>query len=350
MSNANDSSKNSQPNAIPENPPGPVPAPAPRQAEGIPDPPLSAASSDGTAEAGHATPYQIVTDRIVAILDAGVIPWKASWVKQGYDPQSLITRKHYRGINRLLLGIVAQRQGYGSPYWLTYRQARDLGGNVRKGEKGCPCFFWKIYDGTTVAEDNAPAKDTGDQQQKRFVARYYTVFSLDQCEGIQAPPPPPAPRSSFEPLMACERIVAGYHGPIINQGNYDPCYYPKLDLVRVPSPNLFHSRENYYATLFHEIGHSSGHPNRLGRFSTDVGAPFASHEYSREELVAELSAAFLCAEAGIAATSINDQAAYIAGWLHALKNDNRLMVIAAAQAQRAADYILGRSSEGADGA
>jgi hypothetical protein len=162
MSNGNDSSKNSQANAIPENPPGPVPAPAPRQAEGIPAPPLSAALTDGTGDARHATPYQIVTDRIVAILEEGVIPWKASWVRQGDEPQSLITRKPYRGINRLLLGIIAQMQGYGSPYWLTYRQAKDLGGNVRKGQKGCPCLFGKVYDDKTVRR--LPARRFTDEE------------------------------------------------------------------------------------------------------------------------------------------------------------------------------------------
>lgn len=344
MSNTNDPSKNAQPTANPEIPPGPVPAPAPRQAEGIPDPPLSSAGGGGTGDA-RTTPYQIVTDRIVALLETGVIPWKASWIRQGYQPQSFVTRKPYRGINRLLLGVIAQMQGYRSPYWLTYRQANELGGHVRKGEKGCPCFFWKVYDGKKATEDDGTADDTGAKEEKRFVARYYTVFSLDQCEGIAAPPTPEAPLPDFEPLAACERIVAGYHGPTVDHGNYDPCYFPQRDLVHVPSPRLFYSAENYYVTLFHELGHSTGHPTRLGRFSVDVDVPFASQEYSREELVAELTSAFLCAEAGIAATSINDQAAYIAGWLRALKNDNRLVVMAATQAEKAADFILGRKTE-----
>ena len=313
---------------------------------GIPDPPLSAAVSDGTGDARHATPYQIVTDRIVALLEAGVVPWKASWVRQGYQPpQSLITRKPYRGINHLLLGVIAHVQGYSSPYWLTYRQANELGGHVRKGEKGCPCFFWKIYDGKDSAEGEAPNGDVATNGKKRFVARYYTVFSLDQCEGITPPPAPEAPLPDFEPVAACERIVSGYHGPTIDQGNYDPCYLPLLDRVRVPVPKWFHSPDDYYATLFHELGHSTGHPSRLGRFPTEPGAPFASREYSKEELVAELTSAFLCAEAGIASGNMSDQAAYIAGWLHALKNDNRLVVMAAAQAEKAADFLLGRKPE-----
>ena len=348
MSNVNDSSKNPQANAVPEIPPGPVPAPAPRQAGSIPDPPLSPAGSGPNAEGRHASPYQIVTDRIVGLLEAGVVPWKATWVRHGYRlPQSLVTRKPYRGINRLLLGVIAHVQGYSSPYWLTYRQASALDGHVRKGEKGFPCFFWKVLDEKDADQGEAPASESPDKDRKRFVARYYTVFSLDQCEGIEPPPAPQAPLSSFTPIDLCERFLAGYHGPTIDQGNYDPCYLPMLDRVRVPAPHLFLSPEHYYATLFHELSHSTGHATRLARFSKDEAAPFASSEYSKEELVAELSSAFLCAEAGISAASIDDQAAYISGWLHALKNDNRLIVMAAAQAEKAADFILGRKPESA---
>lgn len=345
MSNANVLSENSQPTSIPEVPPGPVPAPAP-QAGGIPAPPLSAASDGGDQGSHHATPYQIVTDRILALLEKGLVPWKASWIRQGGRlPQSLVTRKPYRGINRLLLGVTAQVQGYASPFWLTYRQATEVGGHVRKGEKGCPCFFWKIYDGKKTSEEEAPGGDPADSGKRRFVARYYTVFSLDQCEGIARPPAPEARVPKFESMTACEHILAGFHGPAIEQGNFDPCYLPRGDRVRVPSPKWFDYAEDYYATLFHELGHSTGHPSRLGRFSADHTEPFASREYSKEELVAEVTSAFLCAEAGIATASIEDQAAYIAGWLAALKNDNRLVVMAAAQAEKAADLILGRKPE-----
>jgi antirestriction protein ArdC len=348
MSNANDSSKNPQANAVPEIPPGPVPAPAPRNAGSIPDPPLPAAGSDGPRKIHSISPYQIVTDRIVGLLEAGVVPWKASWVRQGYrSPQSFVTRKPYRGINHLLLGVIAHVQGYSSPYWLTYRQATELGGHVHKGEKGFPCFFWKVFDGNDSDQERALASEPTDSNRKRFVARYYTVFSLDQCDGIEPPPAPQVPMTSFTPIDHCERILAGYDGPAIDQGNYDPCYLPLLDRVRIPAPELFQSPEDYYATLFHEISHSSGHATRLGRFSKDEAAPFASREYSKEELIAELASAFLCAEAGIGAASIDDQAAYIAGWLHALENDNRLIVMAAAQAEKAADFILGRKPESA---
>jgi antirestriction protein ArdC len=233
-------------------------------------------------------------------------------------------------------------EGYGSPYWLTYRQASELGGHVREGERGYPCFFWKTYDSKETAEEKSPTTDVQATAAKRFVARYYTVFSLDQCEGITSPPAPVAPLPNFEPLAECERIVAGFAGPIIEQGKHDPCYLPLHDRVRVPAPQWFKSAEDYYATLFHELGHACGHPTRLGRFRLECVAPFASLECSKEELVAELTSAFLCAEAGIAAASIDDQTAYIAGWLRALKNDNRLIVSAAAQAEKAADFILGR--------
>lgn len=197
MSNTRIPSNNSAASRNPELPPGPVPAPAPRQAVGIPAPPLSTAEAEDTAAAHHGTPYQIVTNRIVALLEAGVVPWKASWIRPAYQGlQSLVSRKPHRGINRVLLGIVAQMQGYKSPYWLTYRQASELGGHVRKGEKGCPCFFWKLYDGDKTAEGDTAADNGADSDKKRFVARYYTVFSLDQCEGIEAPPAPDPPLPS----------------------------------------------------------------------------------------------------------------------------------------------------------
>ncbi len=295
-----------------------------------------------TAHEQAVTPYQIVTDKIVALLETGVIPWKASWKRPaGHGPKSLVTRKPYRGINHILLDVIAHVQGYASPYWLTFHQALALGGHVRKGEKGSPCFFWKIYGGEhETADETSAAEDT--TKSKRFVARYYTVFSLDQCDGI-ASPEEPQPLPDFTPIAECERIVAGYHGPTLDHGDFDPCYIPPSDRVCMPSPTSFASPETYYATLFHELGHSTGHSTRLARFAKDSSASFGSVDYSKEELVAELTAAFLCAETGISPANLNDQAAYVAGWLAALKNDSRLIVTAAAQAEKAADLILGRA-------
>jgi antirestriction protein ArdC len=327
-----------------QTPPGPVPAPAPRDAGDIPDPPLSAASSSGDTETKR-TPYNIITDRIIALLEAGVVPWRASWVRQqGHRPQSFVTRKPYRGINHILLAVIGNVEGYSSPYWLTYRQATELGGHVRKGQKGYPCFFWKIYDGKNASSEDE-AISTAKDSRKRFVARYYTVFSLDQCEGIELPPPAEPPRSTFSPIRECDRIVKGYHGPLVDLGNFDPCYLPGRDHVRMPAQQWFDSDEAYYATLFHELGHSTGHPSRLGRFDERTAHPFDSSDYSKEELVAEMTAAFLCAEAGISTGSIDNQAAYVASWLKALKNDSRMIVTAAAQAEKAADLILGRPAE-----
>jgi antirestriction protein ArdC len=253
---------------------------------------------------------------------------------------SLATGKHYRGINHFLLSMISQMSGYPSPYWLTFKQVGERGGKVRKGQKGSPCFFWKVYD----AGGGDRNEDTATDGKKRFVARYYTVFNVAQCDGLEFPQPalPDPTTSGANPIAEAERIVAGYHGPSIETKGLRPCYLPLTDTVEMPERNMFFSPEGYYATLFHECVHSTGHVSRLGRI-VESPAPFGSADYSREELVAELGAAFLCSEAGIAPPVLENQAAYLAGWLKVLKTDRRAIVVAAAQAEKAADLILNRA-------
>jgi antirestriction protein ArdC len=173
------------------------------------------------------------------------------------------------------------------------------------------------------------------------------VFNLHQCDGLPAEFSASREDTSARRIIPCEDIVSGYAGgPRIGHG-YNSAYYSVAkDSVSMPAITAFHTPEDYYSTLLHELCHSTGHPQRLGRLSTaDAPAPFGSPDYSREELVAEMGAALLCAEAGIACATLENQAAYIAGWLKELKGDARAVVVAAAQAQRAADHILGRSGE-----
>ena len=317
-------------------PPGPVPAPAPRQAGDIPDPPLSAA---GSSKAKGGTVFDVVTDKIISLLEQGTAPWRADWVRAAKTPISLHTGKPYKGINHFLLGMISQMSGYPSPYWLTFKQVGERGGKVRKGQKGSPCFFWKVYD----ADGSDRNEDTTTDGKKRFVARYYTVFNVAQCDGLDFPQPvlPDPTTSGANPIIEAEKIVAGYHGPSIDTKGLRPCYLPLKDTVEMPERNMFFSPEGYYATLFHELVHSTGHASRLDR-DIETPAPFGSPDYSREELVAELGAAFLCSEAGIAPPVIENQAAYLAGWLKVLKTDRRAIVTAAGQAEKAADLILGR--------
>jgi antirestriction protein ArdC len=338
---------------LPPEPPGPVPAPAPRKRGAFPT--RSSSPAVGTTEGERRTVYEIVTSRVMELLERGTVPWRAGWTRSGMgEPRSATTGKAYRGINNLLLAVAAHVAGYKNDSWITFRQAKELGGSIRKGEKGSLCIFWRVLEGgRTESTEDGGDDDSGsepDQRgRRRFVLRYYTVFNIEQCEGLPArfnadPDATPGRR-----IVPCEEIVSGFSGgPRIDHGFNAASYSPEQDRVAMPSPGAFRSPEEYYATLLHELTHATGHPNRLGRLSlTDAPAAFGSADYSREELVAEMGSAFLCAEAGISCATIENQAAYVAGWVKALQGDARAVVIAAAQAQRAADHILGLTTDGA---
>lgn len=276
--------------------------------------------------------YQRVTDLIIEKLESGTVPWQKPWTAPNLKPKSLATLKPYRGINVLLTGM----QGYSSPYWLTYRQANELGGNIRKGEKATPITFFKILE-----------KDKGEGQapDKIPLLRIYPVFNVEQCENLKLSEhlikPEPFSRE-FKPIDAAEKIAAGYKTcPKVLTNGGRACYNPFQDVIGMPKKESFHGDEEYYSTLFHEMAHSTGHKDRLNRESLNKIAGFGTHEYSKEELVAEMCSAFLCAQSGISAPVIENQAAYIKSWLKVLKNDSKFVIQAAAQAERASDYILG---------
>lgn len=269
--------------------------------------------------------YQIVTDRIIQLLESGTVPWHRPW-KGGNDaPRNLITRKPYRGINFFLLSAA----GFVSPFWLTFRQIEMRGGRVRKGEKSFPVVFWKIFE-----ED-----DNGEKKKIPFL-RYHRVFNVAQCEGIETPVSPGLPKK-FNPIERCEQVVAEMPKcPVIEHGLGRACYWPTLDRINMPEARLFESSEAYYSTLFHELTHSTGHVFRLNRKEITDPIRFGSDPYSREELVAEMGATFLCGQCEIENKTINQSASYIQNWLEQLKNDRKLVVHAAAQAQKACDFIL----------
>jgi antirestriction protein ArdC len=217
---------------------------------------------------------------------------------------------------------------YPSEFWLTYKQATDMGGSVKKGEHGTPIVFWKIGKKT----------DSDGNERKTFILRYYTVFNASQCEGIKIPAT--SEKVEFNPITECEKVVDGYEDPpVIEHGGGSACYIPSRDIVRMPPKESFDSAEAYYATMFHELGHSTGAEKRLDR---SLSTGFGSHEYSFEELVAELSAAFLCAECGISPATIENSAAYIGSWLKKLKSEPEWIIKASGKAVKAADHILGR--------
>lgn len=287
----------------------------------------------------RATVFDIITQRVIDALERGTVPWRRQWDAPAFAPaRSLVSGKPYQGLNFFLLALAGE--GYSSPYWLTFRQALERGGHVRKGERGVPVFFWKVLDRKAEDSDSGPDSE---HSSRRFVARYYTVFSVEQCDGIDYPKPEPRAPRRIEALDTCDRLVAGYIGaPEIRHGGRVASYSPIGDVVRMPERNDFFSAEAYYAALFHELIHSTGHPKRLSRFTPDQPpAPFGTPDYSREELIAEMGAAFLAAEAGISNLTLAHSASYVASWIRVLQNDKRALVFAAAAARKAFTLIAG---------
>jgi antirestriction protein ArdC len=274
---------------------------------------------------------EIITESVLKQLDQGVAPWRKPWTAS--IPRNLISKKPYRGLNVFLLAT----QGYGSPYWLTFNQARQLGAHVRQGEKSTLVSFWKSSE---YAKEN---RDTGETESKTSVLlRYYRVFNIEQCEGLKALCGDE--HKPVQPLAECEAIANGMpNAPRIEQHS-QAFYRPSADIVGMPSRSCFESPEGYYSTLFHELTHSTGHKSRLNRFeenSTDH--QFGSESYSKEELIAEMGAAMLAGMAGISQSTLSNSASYLQSWIKRLKSDSRLIISAASHAQKAADYILGKT-------
>jgi antirestriction protein ArdC len=279
--------------------------------------------------------YDIINSKIMELLESGTVPWRKTWNAVTNQPKNLVSLKEYRGINVFTLACMP----YSSPYWMTFKQASDKGGHVRKGEKSTPVIFWKWSDKKDAGGDDA---DTVTVNSKIPMLRYYSVFNLEQIEGIEPPPTAETIINTFTPIERAEQIIAEMPlRPEIKYGGNQPAYHPLLDYVKMPVPEAFESPEELYSTSFHELIHSVGHAKRLGRKGILEPSYFGSHEYSKEELVAEMGAAFLCGHSGIERT-IENSAAYIQGWLRSLKNDKTLLIQAAAQAQKASDYILNR--------
>lgn len=277
--------------------------------------------------------YQIITDRIISQLEKGTVPWQRPWSKEGAWPKNLVSGKEYRGVNVFLLSA----GGYTSPYWLTFKQAQDLGGSVNKGEHGSPVIFWKVNE----REKESPEGET--KTEKSMILRYYTVFNLSQMV-LPEKHIPLATKTelTFQPIEVCENVVAKMpQKPIIRHGEQRAWYKPHADLVNMPKYGTFTIPEAYYSTLFHELTHSTGHFSRLNRSGITELTHFGSTNYSKEELVAEMGAAFLCGHTGIENHTIDNSASYIAGWLKKLRGDSKLVILAAADAQKAADFVLG---------
>ena len=292
-------------------------------------------------------PYQAVTDLIIEHLERGTVPWHCPWQRDVGIPRNFHTGAAYRGINVLLLGFRHRP----SPWWLTFQQASERGGNVRKGEKGATVVKYGQFKPKADLHGSAPAdagSQTGDpKQKKQMFLREYTVFNACQIEGVEFPAMSLTHAKNMdERIAAAEQLVAAMPNcPSIHEGTRtQACYRPVTDTVQMPPYGSFESAETYYLTLYHELIHATGHSSRLNRESLTKHDEFAGPVYSQEELVAEMGAAFLGLEADIVRDQHEQSAAYLQNWLQVLraKEHKRWIISAAAQAAKAVDFILDR--------
>lgn len=271
----------------------------------------------------------IITERITDLLESGQIPWKKSWIAG--IPKNAITGHEYRGINPFLLNSV----GHSMPFFLTFNQIKSKGGRVLKGSKSLPVIFWKFIE----KENSAGEID------KFPLLRYYRVFNIEQTADIDFSEliATVQPRENTNVIKSAQKIIDNMpNRPEIDHNEPQAYYRPSSDTVNMPNQSAFTSDQYYYNVLFHELTHSTGHKSRLDRKGVTELTGFGTHNYSKEELVAEFGAAMLSGHSGIENETIENNAAYIQNWLKALKNDKRLVVMAAAAAQKATDYILDR--------
>lgn len=290
--------------------------------------------------------YQDITDTVIAQLELGVIPWRKTWSQgsnEGFFPTNVTSNKAYRGWNVFWLNMNTQINGYSSSRYITYKQAVECKGKVKKGEKGTRITYW-----LSMITKEKPGEAGGEAVPGKafMVPKIYTVFNIDQCEGLDFPTLEIIERSEAAKIAECEGVIAAMpKKPYIKVIGSQPCYIPALDVVQIPHISQFENGEYYYSALFHELAHSTGHSSRLNRKEIADHQPGDKKAYASEELVAELTASFLNCVTGTVAKTIDINTSYIKGWLEALKNDKKLVLTAAARAQKAADFILDRKIE-----
>ena len=283
----------------------------------------------------------MVTDRVMEQMKNGIIPWHRPWSGTA-GTINYVTRKPYSLLNQMILG----REGE----WITYNQLKQLGGSIKKGAKAGMVVFYTPF---SYLKEEVKADGTKEQVTKTIpVLKYYNVFHISDCKGIESKLEAGKPAPSLEPIEQAEAIVNGYVGR--EQGltfkNDEPsnraCYCPSSDTVVVPMLSQYAEVEEYYSTTFHELTHSTMAESRCNRKKENRMAAFGSADYSREELVAELGAAYLCTVAELnSEKAFKNSVAYIQGWLKALANDNKMIVWAASRAESAARYILGEKQD-----
>jgi antirestriction protein ArdC len=281
--------------------------------------------------------YQEITDKIIAELEAGRVPWVQPWGTTAAKaslamPKNAATRRPYSGINVLILWGAVIERGFAGQTWLTFRQALGVGGHVRKCEKGTTVVY---ADRFVPEEERRRAERDGDEPEAIPFLKRFTVFNTDQCEKLPADlatAPPPVPEGLI--LPQAEALIAAT-GADFRIGGERAFYSPAQDFIQVPRPESYFEPINWHRTALHELGHWVGHPSRLAR---DLSGTFGSKVYGQEELCAEMSSAFVCASLGIVPTVRH--ADYLGAWVDILKENNRAIIRAASAASKAADYLL----------
>lgn len=278
--------------------------------------------------------YQIITDRICQLLERGVVPWRRPW--SGSFPTNYDSGKEYQGINTLMLGAVAQAQGYKSPYWLTFRQAQKHGGIIKAGEHGSIIVWKEVYSREEKKADGSTTIKRG------FYMKYFTVFNSEQCQGLPQKIPQTCQIDMNKgTIERCEAVILNMPTPPKFTVGQVAAYRPSLDVIELPAMEYFDTVEDYYNTKYHELVHSTGSGSRLNRPGVIDGAKFTSHAYSFEELVAEMGSAYICARAGIDCPQVmENSAAYIGSWLKSLRGDKTALLRAAGKSTAAVEYIL----------
>jgi len=297
-----------------------------------------AAAARTSPEPSRTNLYDEVTARIITELEAGRVPWVQPWGRPGGTapglPRNALTARHYSGVNVLILWGAVIEHDFPSQGWLTFRQALEAGGCVRKGERGTTVVY---ADRFTPEAEKARAVETGGDAKTIPFLKRFTVFNVAQCEGLRpglAPDPVPLPERQIVPIA--EEVIAA-SGIDFRVGGNRAFYVPAQDYVQVPPQPAFFEQINYYRTCLHELCHGSGHTSRLNR---NLAGSFGSKDYAREELIAEMGSAFLCAALGIVPTVRH--ADYLGSWLDVLREDNRAIFRAASAASKAADWLLAR--------
>lgn len=274
--------------------------------------------------------YQIITEQILNALEKGTVPWRKPWSVAGSGVPQRLGGAPYRGLNALLLWMTA----YGSPYFVTFNQVSKAGGKVRKGEKGH--LITAMFPQTKTLTN-----EQGEEQEVTtgFKVRYYKVWNLEQLEHLGSLKVPATGTREFTPVQEAEAIIAAWADKPTIQHQYQRAFYrPADDLINMPARDSFISDAEYYCTLFHEFIHAT--ESRVGRTEYDPANRKLS--YAFEELVAEIGASILMSQVGLFRETIDNSAAYIAGWKAALKGDSYLIIRAASEAQKGVDYILGK--------